>query len=158
MNANEKLIQDFYTAFQAKDGDRMASFYHAEALFSDPVFGSLHGQQIGMMWKMLCLRGRDLEITFDGVEADAHMGSVHWEARYTFSSTGRKVHNVIDASFLFMEGQILEHHDHFSLWRWSGMALGLLGLALGWTPLVQNRVRKQAREGLQAFIQKQAAA
>jgi hypothetical protein len=57
-----------------------------------------------------------------------------------------------------MEGQILEHHDHFSLWRWSGMALGPLGLALGWTPLVQNRVRKQAREGLQAFIQKQAAA
>jgi hypothetical protein len=155
MNKNEQLIQDFYTAFQARDGNRMASFYHEEALFSDPVFGSLHGRQIGMMWKMLCLRGKDLAITFDHVRANDHTGSVHWEARYTFSSTGRKVHNVIDASFLFMEGQILEHHDRFNLWHWSSMALGSTGLLLGWTPLVQNRVRKQAKDGLLAFIQKQ---
>lgn len=156
MNANEKIIQDFYTAFQARDGEKMASFYHADALFSDPAFGSLHGREIGMMWKMLCLRGKDLVVTFDHVQADDQHGSVHWEARYSFSSTGRVVHNVIDASFLFMEGKILEHHDHFNLWRWSSMALGPTGLLLGWTPLVRGRIRKQARDGLAAFMQKQS--
>lgn len=156
MNANEQLIHDFYTAFQARDGQKMASFYHQDALFSDPAFGTLYGQEVGAMWRMLCLRGKDLTVTFDRVQADEQSGSVHWEARYTFSSTGRIVHNVIDANFLFMEGKILEHHDHFNLWRWSGMALGPTGLLLGWMPLVRNRIRKQARDGLAAFMQKQA--
>lgn len=155
MNANEQIIHDFYTAFQARDGEKMASFYHQDALFSDPAFGTLYGQEVGAMWRMLCLRGKDLTVTFDHVQADGQNGSVHWEARYTFSSTGRKVHNVINANFLFLEGKILEHHDHFNLWRWSRMALGPTGLLLGWTPLVRNRIRKQARDGLAAFMQKQ---
>lgn len=155
MNLNERLIEDFYTAFQSRDGDRMASFYHEEALFSDPVFGSLNGRHVGAMWQMLCRRGEDLQVTFDRVRADDQRGSVHWEARYTFSSTGRRVHNVIEASFLFMGGKILEHHDRFSLWRWSAMALGPSGLLLGWSPLVQERIRKQAKDGLQTFLSKQ---
>ena len=157
MNTNEKIIQDFYTAFQARDGERMASFYHQDALFSDPAFGSLNGREVGAMWRMLCRRGKDLQVTFDRVWADGERGSAHWEARYSFSSTGRKVHNVIDASFLFLDGKILEHHDRFNLWRWSAQALGPTGLLLGWTPLVRGRIRKQARDGLTAFLQKESA-
>ena len=156
MNTNEKIIQDFYTAFQARDGERMASFYHQDALFSDPAFGSLNGREVGAMWRMLCRRGKDLQVTFDRVWADGERGSAHWEARYSFSSTGRKVHNVIDASFLFLDGKILEHHDRFNLWRWSAQALGPTGLLLGWTPLVCRRIRKQARDGLTAFLQKES--
>jgi hypothetical protein len=29
------------------------------------------------------------------------------------------------------EGLIIEHRDHFELWRWSRQALGLKGLLLG---------------------------
>ena len=38
MHPNAELIQRFYTAFQKKDGAALASFYHPEAQFSDPVF------------------------------------------------------------------------------------------------------------------------
>jgi ketosteroid isomerase-like protein len=154
MNTNERLIQDFYTAFQAHDGEKMAAFYRPDAVFSDPAFGSLRGPEIGGMWRMLCARGHDLKITFERVHADGEAGAAHWEAWYTFSSTGRKVHNVIQASFLFRDGGISEHHDHFNFWRWASMALGPAGLLLGWTPLVRNRVRAAARRGLEVFMKK----
>ena len=154
MNVNEQLIHDFYTAFQARDGEKMASFYADDAVFSDPAFGTLRGPEVGAMWRMLCGRSRDLEVTFDHVQADDAKGSAHWEAKYTFSSSKRPVHNVIEASFIIKDGKIIEHHDHFDFWRWSRMALGPLGMFLGWTPLVQSSVRKQALSGLKAFMQK----
>jgi hypothetical protein len=134
----------------------MSNYYHPEATFTDPVFGALRGSEIGAMWRMLCARAEDLEITFDVGHADANSATAHWEARYTFGRTGRYVYNAIDATFKFQEGRIIEHIDRFNLWRWTRMALGPLGFFLGWTSFVQDRVRKEARRGLDAFIQKQS--
>lgn len=157
MSSHEKLIHDFYTAFQARDGKTMSAFYHEKAIFSDPAFGQLRGREVGAMWQMLCTRGHDLNISFSNIKADEQKGSAHWEASYTFSSTKRRVHNVIDAHFIFKDGRIIEHRDHFNFWRWSSMALGPIGMLLGWTPFLQSKVRKQARSGLEAYMQKQAA-
>ncbi|HET9043130.1 MAG TPA: hypothetical protein VFN70_08290, partial [Burkholderiales bacterium] len=74
------------------------------------------------------------------------------------SPTGRRVHNVIDATFEFRDGLIVRHVDRFSFWRWARQALGATGWFLGWTPLVRDRVRSEARRGLDAFLQKQAGA
>ena len=157
MNTNEQLIHDFYTAFQARDGKTMSAFYHEEAVFSDPVFGQLHGREVGAMWHMLCARGHELNISFSHIKADEQKGSVHWEAWYIFSNTRRRVHNVIDAQFVFKDGRIIEHHDYFDFWRWASMALGPTGLFLGWTPFVRSRVRKQSRNRLEAFMKNEAA-
>jgi ketosteroid isomerase-like protein len=157
MNPNEQLIQDFYTAFQRGEGERMAAFYAGDAVFSDPAFGTLHGKEIGAMWRMLCARGKDLKVSFDRVHADENSGEAHWEAWYTFSGSGRAVHNVIEASFKFREGKIIQHRDRFSFWRWASMALGPLGRFAGWLPAVQKRVRSRAREGLAAFMQKEGS-
>jgi hypothetical protein len=55
--------------------------------------------------------------------------------------------NIIDAKFSFnSDGLIVTHVDTFDLWRWSRMALGCMGITLGWTSFVQNKIRKQARE------------
>src|SRR5579859_558774 len=83
---------------------------------------------------------------------DDASGRAHWEAWYTFSSTGRKVHNVIDAEFQFQAGRIAAHRDRFNFWAWSSQALGPSGLLLGWTPVVHNRVRATARGRLDRFI------
>ncbi len=152
MHPNEQLIQDFYTAFQSRDGDRMAACYAPEAVFSDPAFGTLRGPEVGAMWRMLCARGKDLKVVFDHVQADDSGGSAHWEAWYTFSASGRAVHNVIEASFRFNGGRIIEHHDRFSFWRWASMALGPAGMLAGWLPAFQSRVRLKARQGLSAFM------
>lgn len=155
MHANAQLLQKFYSSFQVRDAAGMAACYHAEVAFSDPVFGRLQGAQAAAMWRMLCSRARDLEITFDHVEAGADRGAAHWEARYTFSKTGRRVHNVIAAAFAFREGKIIEHIDTFDFWKWARMALGPAGALLGWTPFLQAAIRKEARGNLESFMKKQ---
>jgi ketosteroid isomerase-like protein len=156
MHPNIELIQQFYTSFQARDVDGMVACYHPEIVFSDPVFGVLHGAKVTLMWRMLCERGKDLDIEFGNLYADDAKGSAHWEAWYTFSKSSRRVHNTIKASFVFRDSKIIQHTDRFNLWKWSSMALGPLGTFLGWTPLVQAGIRKEAHRGLELFIQKRA--
>ena len=143
------LIARFYTAFQALDAEAMASCYAEDARFSDPVFTDLRGQQVGDMWRMLCASATDLSLTFDSVTDT----SAHWVATYTFPSTGRRVVNDIRASFVMSEGLIQEHRDTFDLWAWSRQALGPTGVLLGWTPLLQGKVRGQAMAGLRRYQQ-----
>ncbi len=151
MDNNQELIKIFYAAFQQKDYAGMMACYHPEIHFSDPVFTGLRGKQAGAMWHMLCERGQDLQIVFNDVQADETNGRAHWEATYTFS-TGRKVYNVIDAAFVFQNGKIIRHQDSFGLWRWTRMALGPMGLFLGWSSVMQKRVRGTAVKSLNVFI------
>ena len=149
---NVVLLTGFYAAFNAKDGDAMATAYAPDADFSDPVFTDLHGKEIGAMWKMLCSRAADLRVEASGISADDAQGRAHWEAWYTFTKTGRPVHNVIDATFAFRDGKIVTHRDAFDLWKWAGQALGTSGKLLGWSPIIQGAVRRQARAGLDKYM------
>jgi ketosteroid isomerase-like protein len=146
------LLTGFYNAFAAGDGDAMASAYTVDADFRDPVFTDLHGREIGAMWKMLCSRATDLRVEARDIAADDSQGSAHWEAWYTFTRTGRPVHNVIDATFRFRDGRIATHNDAFDLWRWAGQALGPSGKLLGWSPIIQGAVRRQARDALAKYM------
>ena len=133
-DAHSALITQFYQAFQRLDAEAMSACYTDDVVFSDPAFGELRGR-----------------LTFDDVRADERTGAAHWVATYLFSQTGNTVVNDIQARFVFRDGKICEHHDDFDLWKWSRQALGFKGLLLGWSPLVRNAVRAQARKGLKAF-------
>lgn len=152
MNANEELIRKFYSAFQQKDFLTMQLCYHRDATFSDPVFQNLSSKEVKAMWQMLLTSSKDLRIEFNNIKANDTSGSCHWEAWYSFSRTGRQVHNIIDATMEFRDGLIYRHKDVFSFWRWSRQALGLSGTLLGWTPVVSNKVRATARKSLDKFI------
>ena len=154
MHPNAQLLHEFYQALDAHDAGRMIACYAPDVEFSDPVFPRLRGDEARAMWRMLCDRGKDLRVAASRVEADDARGSAHWDADYTFSTTGRLVHNRIDASFAFRDGKIVRHADAFDLWRWAGMALGVKGRLLGWLPPVQAAVRRQADASLRAFMKK----
>ena len=148
------LITQFYTAFQQKDFETMATLYHPEATFKDAAFDLKSGKEAGAMWKMLLTAGKDLRIEFKDVKVEGEKGYAHWEAWYTFSKTGRKVHNVIDAQFEFKDGLIYRHQDHFDFWRWSRQSLGLMGWLLGWSSFLKNKVGTAAMKGLRGFMAK----
>lgn len=156
MHPHESLIRDFYAAFARRDAEGMARCYHPEIFFSDPVFQKLRGEAAGDMWRMLLARATDLEVTLDEASADDDGGRAHWTARYTFSKTGRKVVNRIEALFAFRDGRIVRHFDHFSFWRWASQALGPLGAALGWFAPLKWKVRRDAAKGLEAFQSRKA--
>lgn len=152
MHHNAELIRTFYTCFENRDASGMAACYHPAVIFSDEVFTDLEGARAVGMWQMLCERGKNLKVEFRDVEADDSVGRAHWEAWYTFSATGRKVHNKIDARFEFRDGKIIRHRDSFDFWAWASQALGPTGRLLGWSGFVKNRVRAQAARSLAAFM------
>ncbi|MFM9880329.1 MAG: nuclear transport factor 2 family protein [Burkholderiaceae bacterium] len=166
MLANTNTIARLYNAFARLDAAEMAQCYAPEAQFDDPAF-SLQGREaIGGMWGMLCgatqasiqKHGPEVwRLDFSGVQADSRSGRAHWEAHYRFSSTGRKVHNIIDAEFVFnAQHLITRHQDTFSFWRWARQALGVPGLLLGWSPMLRSQVRATAASNLRKFMAKRA--
>ncbi|MCO7518027.1 nuclear transport factor 2 family protein [Pseudomonas guariconensis] len=152
-DANHALICRFYQAFQRLDAEAMVACYSDDIVFTDPVFGTLRGSDVGDMWRLLTTRARDFSLTFDHVHANQDSGCAHWVATYLFSQTGRTVVNDIQARFVIRNGLIRQHDDSFDLWAWSRQALGLPGLLLGWSPMLQNKIRQQAFKGLRAFQQ-----
>lgn len=155
MNANEALITKFYTAFQNKDVATMQECYSDQATFSDEAFVNLTAKEVRAMWAMLIKGGKDMRIEFKDISTDELGGKAHWDAYYTFSATGRKVLNQIDASFIIENGKIVKHTDHFDFYTWSKQSLGLTGLLLGWTSFLKNKVRKQASAKLAAYMAKE---
>ena len=143
-----EVADTFYDAFARRDAETMAGLYADRATFDDPVFGHLEGGQVRAMWRMLLGRSADLTASHEVLEADHERVRVAWQADYTFGSTGRKVHNEIEARMLVLNGLIVEHKDAFSFWTWSRQALGPAGLVAGWTPLLRSKVRSQALAGL----------
>lgn len=148
-----EIIERFYTAFDRRDWSAMGACYADDARFSDPVFPDLDALQVRAMWRMLLTSGTDLRISFRVVYESATHGTCEWEAFYTFSRTGRKVHNVVRSEFGLRDGLIVRQHDRFDFWRWSGQALGASGVLLGWSPLVKNKVRGIAASGLRKAME-----
>lgn len=151
---NRALIQTFYESFQKKDAEGMVACYAEDVRFTDPVFQTLEGKKAGAMWKMLVGGGGDLRLEFKDVKADETGGSAHWDAYYTFSGTGRFIHNSIDAAFEIRDGKITRHVDTFDLHRWAGQALGLKGKLFGGFGFVQSKIRSMAAGRLAAYLAK----
>jgi hypothetical protein len=135
----------------------MAASYAPTARFSDPVFQDLTGPRIGTMWRMLCARATDLRVECGSVRTEGDTARVEWQAWYTYSATGRRVHNRIAATFVVERGLIRRHDDVFDLYRWARQALGMTGILLGWSPPVQRAIRRRATHSLDAFAARIAA-
>jgi limonene-1,2-epoxide hydrolase len=150
----KSVIEEFYSAFSIQDGEAMTRHYHENVVFEDPAFGKLEGKRASAMWKMLCesQKGKDFKVRVSEIQSDGKMGSAKWEADYTFSKTGRKVHNVIYAQFDFDGDKIMNHRDSFNLHKWSKQAFGMTGFLLGWTPAFKNKLQVQTNSMLDRYM------
>jgi ketosteroid isomerase-like protein len=154
----DTLIEKFYNAFSELDAETMSSCYHKDIVFEDPAFGVLKGERAGNMWRMLCetQKGKDFKITYSDIHTTSNGSSVHakWEAFYTFSKTGRQVHNKIEAHFEFKDEKIIKHTDHFNLKNWAKQALGFKGAIMGGTRYFKNKLKYQTNSLLTKFESK----
>lgn len=154
MTANEQLIHRFYTAFQQKDFKTMQESYADNAVFNDAVFRNLDAQQVRAMWQMLISRSGDMVLTFDNIEEKGNKVTAYWEARYTFTATGKKVVNKINAEFEIENGKIVKHTDTFNFYKWAKQAFSSGGLLLGWTNFFKEKVRQTAKKKLDSYMKK----
>ena len=152
------IIEKFYKAFSDLDADTMCSCYHDDIMFEDPGFGVLNGDRAKAMWQMLCTsqKGKDFKVIYSDIKANATStgGSAHWEAFYTFSKTGRKVHNKIDAAFTFKDGLIINHKDDFNLHNWAKQAIGFKGLLFGHAGFFKTKLQRNTNYLLDQYIEK----
>ncbi len=155
MNANEQLINNFYTAFQELNYHKMNACYSSEIVFFDPVFDLLQAHEVNAMWEMLCKNAKDFSIVYGNIQSiDTEYYTCDWTATYTFSKTGRRVVNNVRAHMKMAEGKIIEHSDGFSLHKWSSQALGFSGWLLGWNSFFQKKIKNNARKTLLKFMQR----
>jgi len=154
-----EVAERFYTAFARRDAEAMAACYSDDVAFSDPAFPALRGEAARDMWRMLCARGKDLRLEHRLIDrtSDGARCRVRWQAWYTFSGSGRKVHNIIEARMTVVDGRIVEHRDDFDFHRWARQALGAPGLLLGWTPFLRRKVQAEAARALERFRAGRAA-
>jgi len=144
-------VNRFYEAFANRDAAGMGACYHGEATFEDPAFGPLDRAAVCAMWAMLLGRSADLVVTHQMLDEAGSTVTAQWEARYTFTRTGRPVLNRITATFTFEDGLIRTHRDQFGFWAWAKQAFGPVGFLFGWTPWFQAKVRSEALHALAAY-------
>ncbi len=152
----KQVVGKFYQAFQNLDAESMVACYHREIIFEDPAFGVLTSEKAKNMWRMLCesQKGKDFIVKFSNIEFLENKGKANWEAYYTFTKTGRKVHNRIKAEFEFKENLIIKHIDSFDLYEWSKQALGFKGVLLGNTSFFKKKLNAQTAQLLVDFESK----
>jgi SnoaL-like domain len=127
MHTNAVLLQRLFSSLNQHDHEAMAACYHSQSTFTDIAFDLRGRQQIHAMWHMICQpddHTSDIRAMFHVIHADDRSGWVNLIDDYTFSSTRRKVTNVIDSHFTFEESLIVEQHDFCDPRAWAAMALG----------------------------------
>jgi ketosteroid isomerase-like protein len=154
MTPNEELVDQFYTSFGKKDFQGMQHCYADSAIFNDAVFKHLNAEQVKAMWQMLLSRSGDLKIVHRDVREKEGLVTAHWEASYTFTATGNKVLNKIDAEFEIQDGKIVRHTDHFNFYNWAKQAFGGGGFLLGWTKFFREKVTATAMKKLEEYRSK----
>jgi len=149
------ILETFYNAFNNLDAETMISCYHQAIVFEDPAFGVLKEKRANAMWQMLCesQKGKNFKVVSSKFIANEITGSAHWEAFYTFSKTGRKVHNKIDAKFQFKDGLIIKHTDEFNIRKWASQAMGLKGLLFGSMGFFKAKLQKQTNYLLDKYME-----
>jgi ketosteroid isomerase-like protein len=123
MHPNATVPHRLFTALNNDDHATMAVCYHPEATFHDIAFHLQRRPRIHGMWHMICERS-NVKATFEIVRADDREGCVNLVDDYTFSDTGKPVHNVIESRFRFKDNLIVEHTDFCDPRAWATMALG----------------------------------
>lgn len=152
----KSTLEAFYTAFSNLDAEAMVSCYHDSIIFKDPAFGTLQGERACNMWRMLInsQKGKDFSVSFSNITFNQEIGTAQWEAQYTFTQTGRKVHNKIDAQFEFLDGKISSHIDSFNLRKWASQAMGFKGQLLGGTSFFKKKLQAQTNRLLDIYESK----
>jgi hypothetical protein len=154
---SNSTIQTLYTAFANLDAAGMGACYAEEVRFEDEAFQLEGKAEVMAMWSMLIdtvkAKGRDAwKLEFSQIHVHGSTGTAHWEPTYLFTATGRIVHNIIDAEFVFnAQGLIIQQRDRFDFWRWSRQALGAPGMLRGWSAMLRNKVKQQAMANLRKY-------
>lgn len=143
-NTPQVIMEQFYDAFSRRNPADMNCFYTNNIYFSDPIFGLLDGDKVKEMWKFMCANTLELSLLHRNFsDRGDHYFTYEWVANYRFLPTGKKVLLKAKAYMKIENGEIIEHSDAYSFYKWVRQAYGIPGWLLGWSSVFKKRVRKK---------------
>lgn len=154
-----RRVQDFFDALARLDAYALAQCYAPSARFEDAAWSLQGTEAIAAMWEMICDDTRRLgadvwRLECLRIRGTRHRCKVDWRLSHRDPATGRLIHQRMESRFLLTrDGRIDFHENRFSLWRWSRQARGLSGWLLGWTPIMRQRVRHDAAQRLDRYLE-----
>jgi len=148
MQKNEQVIAGLFNAYQNRNAVEMASFYSADAVFKDPIFGTVQGEEISKVWQVVHSVTNDLYLHYHIIQAGSSIATANTYLTYNFKHTNRNIKISIKSHFRLANGKIVLQTDEYSMWNWMSQAYGLRGLLLGWNPFIINRARISAKNTL----------
>lgn len=92
-------------------------------------------------------------------ELTSTFATLQFETDYvvTYVFNGKPIENRIHSKLTVSteSGLIVRQEDSFDFYGWTRQSLGVAGLLLGWTSLVQGQVQTRAKASLDAFLEKE---
>lgn len=158
-----QALERFFDAMQRCDTEALRTSYHPALRFDDPLISTTSvGDRLdwcGMLWSPRDADGQRIwQLELEEVRTRGALATARWNLRYRYTPTKRLIDQALHSHFSFdADGRITTQRDSFDFWRWSRQAHGLLGLLLGWTPLMWDQAREQARASLEDHRRRWAA-
>lgn len=140
LTPQQKVANEFFTAFNAADAQAMGKAYADTAKFADPIYELDGAKAIGHMWSSLLEKGKNLRVTSEFWPAEPGDGPdvvrVRWKADYELF--GRAVHNESASKLIIKDGKIVSHQDDWSWKNWAAQAMPApIGFLAQFTPVKQ---------------------
>jgi hypothetical protein len=152
---SEEIVQAFFFAYQRHDDKGMQAMLSQAVHFVDFAF-DISGQDVFAMWRLFCLATESrapVEVQwYRIISASSRAVTADYRVAYVYGKNKRPVDYVIRANFTIVEGKIVEHRDHGSIFTWAWQAIGPLPALISWTLVFRRIVARQARKTLDDFI------
>lgn len=118
-----EVANAYFTAFKARDVAAIEKLYQPGATFKDPIYDLKNRDETVKMWSTLFKVGKDLNLTYEVLDAGKDSARVAWKADYKVF--GRPVHNEAVSELKISDGKISQQQDSWSWSKWAKQALPL---------------------------------
>jgi hypothetical protein len=137
---DKACLKNYVKALIKKESHALADCYSEEANFFDPIFDNLDKENLVKYWELRFTTYKDLKILVLASELYEHSASIKWFISY--KQKNKKIRYSMVSILEIRNGKIIKQFDHFHFWKMAMQAYGFMGFFLGWTKLMNARVKK----------------
>lgn len=150
----EEVVKSFFQGLKTKNYKSVQSLYGFNSFYSDEVFPSLAGSEIGKMWEMRFSLSKDFNLDYKILKSSSKNVEVKWDIKYKPKDFNKYVENSIRTTFEIQEGKIITQKDRFNFPKWVKNTRGTWAYLFCFLGITRKKIQERAEFTLNAFILK----
>jgi hypothetical protein len=147
-----QVLHRYQQAFSQGSIESIKRCYASDVIYFDPLYGYLHGDQVGYMWASKFAEFATYTIS-TGELAD--QGDGYYNMKYDIAYTSRSQMSIkmaVQCFFKIDDERIVEQSEAFSVHELLRQERGLIGHLMGWNRMMQQSRKNKARRMLLNFM------